>query len=105
MTTKTINVSEDFSKYPAGRLREDGDFSAQRFREEFLEPSMKDTSFDKLIIQLDGGAGYSSSFLEEAFGGLVWNAKISKDRLLAKIVLESIDRNLIAEIKQYIAEA
>jgi hypothetical protein len=97
MSTKKINVANDFSKYPAGRYEEDGDFSAQSFREKLL--------VEKITIELDGVAGYSSSFLEEAFGGLVRDKKIKKEILTQELEFISADENLIAEIRQYINEA
>jgi hypothetical protein len=104
METKTINVQQDFSKYPAGRLRQDGDYSAEEFRENILAPSLRDEVIDKVILELDGVAGYSSSFLEEAFGGLV-RSGVSKETLSKKLILESKDSTIISEINQYINEA
>lgn len=60
--TMFINVDRDFSVYPGGRTREEGDASA----EEFLE--LIKYALDKcnrVIIDLDGTRGYGSSFLNE----------------------------------------
>lgn len=65
---KTISIAEDFTKYPGGRYRKFGKGSGEEFRD-FLIPYMDRK--EPLTIVLDGTAGYSSSFLEEAFGGLV----------------------------------
>lgn len=67
MSEAVINVAKDFSPYPAGRTR--GQFSGQKFRTSFLVPQLK--KFDMVQIVFDGVAGLPSSFLEEAFGGLV----------------------------------
>jgi hypothetical protein len=50
-----------------------GPFSGEEFREELLEPALKQAIEQKhvLTIILDGVSGYGSSFLEESFGGLV----------------------------------
>lgn len=69
-----ITIAEDFSENPAGRFRTDGPFSGEYFREDFLVPKLKDA--DELVIVLDGTRGYGSSFLEEAFGGLVRNGHL-----------------------------
>ena len=41
MSNRTINVATDFSKYPGGRFVNDGAFSGQRFRDDFLVPALK----------------------------------------------------------------
>lgn len=104
MLEKTINISRDFSRFPAGRLRGDGKFSAETFREDILLPQIKDSGISRIIIELDGAAGYSSSFLEETFGGLV-RAGLSKRDINNKIFFNSSDKLLIDEINQYIDEA
>ncbi len=95
-----INVARDFSKFPAGRFNEDGDFSGQRFREQLLS---RDLSKAKtVIVELDGTAGYGSSFLEEAFGGMVRVQKFKPAELHERLVLKSVDTSLTAEIWEYI---
>lgn len=66
---KMISIAEDFSKYPGGRYRTDGPHSGEAFREDVLRRELR--NHDILTIVLDGTAGYGSSFLEEAFGGLI----------------------------------
>ena len=66
---KTISIANDFTKYPGGRYRKHGKGSGEEFREEYLVPNIEKQ--EQITIVLDGTAGYSSSFLEEAFGGLV----------------------------------
>ena len=66
---KTISIADDFTKYPGGRYRKHGKGSGEEFRENFLVPNIEKQ--EQITIVLDGTAGYSSSFLEEAFGGLV----------------------------------
>lgn len=66
-----IMIAEDFSRSPGGRFHpKDGHFTGQRFRAEFLIPALRNSS-DKIMIYLDGVRGYPSSFLDEAFGGLI----------------------------------
>ncbi len=66
---KTISIANDFTRYPGGRYRKHGKGSGEEFREDFLVPNLDRE--EEVTIVLDGTAGYSSSFLEEAFGGLV----------------------------------
>lgn len=65
----------DYVKAPGFRLKSDGPNSGEWFRDAVLLPALKKAIADheKLTVQLDGVAGYGSSFLEEAFGGLIRN--------------------------------
>jgi|SRR5579863_3730218 len=97
-----INISKDFTPTPAGRYSTDGEFSGQRFREEFMLPNLK--AGKQVTVQLDGTKGYGSSFLEESFGGLV-RAGISREVLKKNLKLVSSDSSLILEIQEYIETA
>lgn len=66
---KTIKIATDYSETPLGRYPTDSAVSGQRFREEFLCPGFKES--DELTVDIDDVEGYGSSFLDEAFGGLV----------------------------------
>ena len=69
----TYNIAEQFSTTPGGRFRKHGQYSGEEFREEVLCGLLQSAigSGDTLAIILDGTAGYGSSFLEEAFAGLI----------------------------------
>lgn len=96
---KIINVSDDFSRYPAGRYIDDGPHSGQRFRDDFLKPILINN--EKAVINLDGVRGYGSSFLEEAFGGLV-REEFDAQLVLDTFTFQSADSSLVDEIKEYI---
>jgi hypothetical protein len=68
----TIRIA-DFTKSPGGRYVADGPYSGEWFRNEVLVPALRDASdrHEVTVVELDGTSGYGSSFLEEAFGGLV----------------------------------
>lgn len=100
--TKTINIPKDFSRYPAGRFISDGPFSGEGFRKKFLLPSLK--RGESIRIELDGARGYGSSFLEEAFGGLV-RAGLDKATVLRLIQFSTEDESLESEIRDYIQQA
>lgn len=70
---RTINIAREFTRYPGPRYAEDGPFSGQYFRDEILAPALRAAieTNGTLTVVLDDVAGYGSSFLEEAFGGLV----------------------------------
>jgi len=80
---KTITIAEDYSDTPLGRFPEDGDFNGTRFREEFLCPALRRE--EKVVVVIDGVEGYGSSFLEEAFGGLVRKGYFTADQLRRKL--------------------
>ncbi len=82
VSLKMINIAEDFSRYPSGRVIADGPNSGQKFREKFLIPALNGA--DVVEVILDGVRGYPSSFTEEAFGGLIREG-FSKDDLLKRI--------------------
>lgn len=68
-----LSIADKFSRYPGPRYRKDGPFSGEQFRQEQLIPAIREAiqKNERLIVILDDVAGYGSSFLEEAFGGLV----------------------------------
>ena len=98
-----INVALDFTRYPSGRFSKFGTTSGERFRDKFLIPPI--TAGEQVVVQLDGTLGYGSSFLEEAFGGIVRVTGLRADRIIALIKLETDDEALKAEIIQYIRDA
>lgn len=76
----TINVATDFYKRPAGRFRKDGSYSGEVFRENFLKPKLNSLSEnEKLVIDFSEVSMSASSFLEEAFGGLVRDGLTSQE--------------------------
>lgn len=99
MNTVVINIAKDFSRYPAGRYKSDGPYSGERFRDEFLIPNLVKMDTE-VLVQLDGARGLASSFLEEAFGGLLRHG-ISVDAL-SRLKMESKDASLIHEINSYL---
>ena len=101
METSVINIAEQFTRFPAGRYRSDGPYSGQRFREDLLVPALRE--FAPVAVQLDGTMGYGSSFLEEAFGGLIRTESFEPKDLQKRIKLESRDASLINEIEEYLS--
>ena len=98
-----INVARDFSETPNARYRNEGPNSGEAFREEILEPKYLEArkKGEKLIINLDGGYGYPTSFLEEAFGGLARKYD-SKDVSNTLEFISEDEPSLIQEILEYI---
>lgn len=87
-TNLHISIAKEFSPYPAGRDDQDGDFNGERFRKSLLLPKLQEAleKHVKLVVSLEGMQSFGSSFLEEAFGGLIRKEGVSKKDL--KKVLE-----------------
>lgn len=71
----SINIASDFTPFPGGRVPAHGEFNGQTFRINHLEPPLR--KGNQLLVIFDGLAGLPSSFLEEAFGGLVRDGLIT----------------------------
>lgn len=73
----------DFSTYPSGRDAQDGTYNGERYRNEILVPLLQDAQEQGkvLCVSLKGVLSFGSSFLEEAFGGLIRTGKFDKDQL------------------------
>ena len=73
MSEHRIVIATDFTKYPGPRYSQDGPYSGEQFRNEILLPALRTAADNnaELHVILDGVAGYGSSFLEEAFGGMI----------------------------------
>ena len=100
-----IDIAKDFSDTPLGRYAADGEFSGERFRDEVLLPKL---SIGPVEVVIDGVEGYGSSFLEEAFGGLVRKGHFSEQDLKKRLKVIFDDREFqVYEtlIWKYIREA
>lgn len=99
-----INIAKDFSPVPIGRYPSDSDSNGADFREKVLVPAL--AAHQMLEITLDGTEGYGSSFLEEAFGGLVRIHKFSAEEITKRINFISIeDPTLVEEILSYVTSS
>nr|DAJ31725.1 MAG TPA: protein of unknown function DUF4325 [Caudoviricetes sp.] len=98
------NIAQQYTKTPGIRR---GEFSGEDFRENILKELLKNLKAgETLTINLDGGFGYSSSFLEESFGGLVREYNYSKEELLKKLkFISEEEKGLPEDIKRYIEGA
>lgn len=105
----TIQICKDFSDAPGGRYEKEGEHSGEEFREKVLYPQIKDLvdhkdRNDKVTINFDGCYGFGTSFLEEAFGGLVRKYHIIG--LMKYIEIESKEDETIPRlVEKYILEA
>jgi len=104
MNEKIINIAKEFSKYPGPRYITLGPNSGEKFRKNILVPAF--TNYESVTVILDGTLGYGSSFLEEAFGGIVREEGLDKQKILDSIKFISTEEpELIDEIREYISNA
>lgn len=97
-----FDIGVDFNPFPGGRFIEDGPASGEEFRDRLAKLL---TENDKVVILFDNAMGYGSSFLEEAFGGLIRKNIISRDELLQKLELRTDQESVKNSVINYINEA
>lgn len=100
MSTHTICLSKDFSPSPAGRYPADGPYPGEAFRNKLLLPAIQ--CHERVIVDMEGSEMAGSSFLEEAFGGLVREGRIPESELRKKLEVKSNRRSDAIRIWGYI---
>jgi hypothetical protein len=102
--TVEIDVARDFAPEPFGRYPRHGPASGERFRTEFLERALRDG--DRVRVDFDGVSGLSSSFLDEAFAGLVRRGVLTRENFFRYVSIKSDrDPSYIEDVRQYVDEA
>ncbi len=102
----TLNIAKEFSVTPGPRTAKEGSFSAEIFLNTILRAAFKNAldNSEILTVNLDGTAGFATSFLEESFGGLQReNPSIKVEKHLNFISEE--EPYLIDEIYEYTSNA
>jgi hypothetical protein len=102
-----IKIADDYTKTPGVREEIEGDFPGEEFLEKILLPRFKQAIAEKkkLYVDLDDTAGYATSFLESAFGGLAREYKDHKIVLVNLELKSDDDPFLIDDINEYIIDA
>ena len=101
-----IKICDDFSDIPGGRYISEGEFSGELFRENILVQKYQEANEQnsKLEIDFDGCYGFGTSFLEEAFGGMVRVHHVHG--MLKRLDLISTEDETIPEnVIKYVKEA
>lgn len=97
-----IRVATEFSPYLGGRYRDDGPWSGQAFREDLLLPRVKAALAEHVTLDVffDGVEGMPTSFLEEAFGGLLRELKsLDSSKVRSSLKLHAKDPELWPFVK------
>ncbi len=100
--TAWFSVANQFSKFPAGPRKTDGERSGELLREVMAILLRRHSS---VVIDLDGTLGYGSSFLRSAFEGLVTDERFSSEELHKRLYVKTDCKAYDYEIWQYIDEA
>lgn len=81
MDTFYYKIAEEFSKFPGGRKAAHGKHSGEEFRAKVVMPLLEE--HDQIVFDLSDSAGYTTGFLDEAFGelGKILNMEEIKRRL------------------------
>ena len=99
---KIIDLKKDFSEDPYGRYPEDGEFNGQRFREEYLLPALQANAH--VTVELSNVL-CGSSFLEEAFGGLIRYGHYPKKYLDEHLAIKHELPSYVENCAQYMESA
>jgi hypothetical protein len=85
---KAISVLEQFSEFPGLRNCNISDKSGEEFYHKVLNKEFKESyeKREKLVVNLDATAGYASSFLDEAFGNLVYDFTLDNVKKYVEII-------------------
>jgi hypothetical protein len=93
-----VSIARDFSPHPGPRYRRQGPASGEEFRALLVE-WLKQA--ERLIVDLDGTSGFGSSFLDEAFGGLIRNEGLRREDLAERLVIKSdMDESYLEEVRE-----
>ncbi len=103
---RIIKIARDFSLTPGSRYKDEGNFSAEEFREDILTPEYCEAVKNgyKLTIDFDGALGYGTSWLEASFGGLARKYGV-QDVLNVLIFVSTEEPYLIEDVINYIKNA
>ena len=108
MESIEIKISSDFSFSPGPRYIDEGKNSGEKFRKEVLYPKFKEAidNNKNIIVDLDGTDGYGTSFLEEAFGGLIRINGLSYEKILNCLTIVSEEEDYLEDdVYEYLKDA
>lgn len=99
----TIVVASHFSWAPVGRFKKHGPYSGEAFRDDYLVPALR--KYDKVTVDINDILSFGSSFVDEAFGGLVRKYEFTESDLKLRLNIVGNTASERMRFWQYIAEA
>ena len=104
MTIQEFSIARDFTRFPGPRFKHQGAFSGEALSKKLAKLLRNDPSSYR--INLDGTTGIGSSFLDQAFGGLVSDHGFSPSELERRLSFVSeIDPSYEITIRNAISKA
>lgn len=103
-----VKIARDYSTTPGPRYIKEGDNSGELFRQQILYPSFQRALNEKrkIRVDLDGTAGYGTSFLEESFGGLIRVENMDYKSIMSYLELVSNEEEFLKDdIEFYLKDA
>lgn len=103
MSDYVLSLAREFTRHPGPRRISQGPNSGEKFRK-LLVKRMRD--HDRITVDLDGTSGIGSSFLDEAFGGLVFAEGFSRKDVESRVKVKSdLDSSYIITVQESIKRA
>ena len=105
--TFTISLAKDFTSTPGGRSRVMGPGSGEEFRAKLVREFKKHPN-EVIEVILDGAEGYGSSFLEEAFGGLIRLRLLAPGEAASRLRIVALSpryQTYVREARRYMEDA
>ena len=104
MSEVLFSIARHFSPNPGPRLAKQGAHSGEALRRKLVR--ILESTQSTVLVDLDGTRGIGSSFLDEAFGGLIRTERKSRDDILKRLKFQSrIDPSYIETILDSINRA
>jgi hypothetical protein len=108
MDAVTFKIARDFSPTPGPRYIHEGINSGELLRTskffDLFSNAIKENK--KVIIDLDGTAGYGTSFLEEIFGGLIREQHLDYNEIIKRLTIISTEEPYLKDdIFHYLSDA
>jgi hypothetical protein len=107
MTTGVVGLKIlEFTRTPGPRKKNEGHGSGEEFLEAYLLPRFLEAqrSGSTLHVDLNGAAGFPTSFLEEAFGGLAREFGSNVVETVLTVTCED-EPYVEDEVRRYVQEA
>ena len=107
MNDTVFVVAKEFGPFAGPRYKHQGPYSGETLRPKLLAALDRIRGMPGVVIvDLDGMKGIGSSFLDEAFGGLIRSEGVEKDEINARFDYRSrVDPSYIETIRDSIERA